>query len=369
MTVQNPAIFLQEGSHPAEDVRRALGSIVGQAGGLVSGSDLVVSENSAGADMSIDVAGGAIWIAGTEDAYQGVYYCENRGVTNIPVQAADVVHPRIDLVVARVYDSSYSGTQDEWALDIVTGTPAASPVAPSLPANSFSLATINVAANATTVVDANITDTRVLTDETITGNLVVGGDLTVTGNLTAANQGSVLITPTSVTGGTLSGATVTPNATVSSVTVDGVFSSDFDSYRILVYISEATTNSRQMTFTFIDDGGSEITTGYSSANFVIQAGTTTRQATDGYNQPSWDLTSWYGYTDTAFTLDASVMMPYVNNHAVMHAMTGGGTAANVCGGFVRGSMNAVDVLTGFKITSSAGTFSGGTIRVYGYSNG
>ena len=35
MTVQNPAIFLQAGSHPAEDVRRMIASVFGDRKGVV----------------------------------------------------------------------------------------------------------------------------------------------------------------------------------------------------------------------------------------------------------------------------------------------------------------------------------------------
>lgn len=158
----------------------------------------------------------------------------------------------------------------------------------------------------------------------------------------------------------------TVGSSVTSVTVSDVFSSRFDHYKITYYCSDATATTRVMWFRFMDDTGTEITTGYSSANQVFQAGTTTRVATDGFNQSTWNLTAWYGYTDTAFSFDGSIYMPFQNDHATMHAIAGGGTAANVCGGTIRGSMNVQDVYTGFRFGASAGTFSGGTIRVYGY---
>jgi hypothetical protein len=69
--------------------------------------------------------------------------------------------PRIDRIVVTVQDSFYGGTANNQVLfQALTGTPNASPVAPAVPNNSISLATIAVAANQTTVVDGNITDTR-----------------------------------------------------------------------------------------------------------------------------------------------------------------------------------------------------------------
>jgi hypothetical protein len=71
---------------------------------------------------------------------------------------------------------------------VVAGTAAASPTAPATPTNSISLATIAVAAGATSILNANITDTRV----SVTTNLPVG-DLTEV-------QGGTGITVTSGTG-------------------------------------------------------------------------------------------------------------------------------------------------------------------------
>ena len=163
MTVQNPPIFIQAGSHPAEDVRRfhrSVATLLGGTEGVVEAGDLEVTEKSGTPDMSVDVAGGAAWIRGDEATYQGTYFVENRGTTNLTISAADPTNPRIDLVVAKVEDSAYSGATDAWSLAVVTGTPAGSPSAPSAPDNSITLAQVAVAASASSITDANITDTR-----------------------------------------------------------------------------------------------------------------------------------------------------------------------------------------------------------------
>jgi hypothetical protein len=162
MTAQNPAVFLQAGSHPAEDVRRFIGGAV-PFPGVVGTADLAVTEKSGTANMSVDVAGGRAFIAGSEATYQGTYFVENRGTTNLVISAADATNPRIDLIVAKVQDSGYSGATDAWSLAVVTGTPAASPSAPTAPDNSLVLARVAVAANATSIVNANITDYRYIT--------------------------------------------------------------------------------------------------------------------------------------------------------------------------------------------------------------
>lgn len=161
MTVKNPAVFLQAGSHPAEDVRRAFDVFVGVGSeGYVTAGDLLVAESGT-PDMGVQIAAGRALIQGTESSYAGVYMVENRGVETAVITAADVSNPRIDLVCATIEDSAYSGATDAWSISVTAGTAAASPSAPTQPANSLLLCTVAVAAGATTILDANLTDGRV----------------------------------------------------------------------------------------------------------------------------------------------------------------------------------------------------------------
>lgn len=159
MTVQTPPAFIQASSHPAENVRRTVIGATLNTSGVIGVDDLKVTQNGT-PNMSVNVAGGRIMIPGSEATYQGTYAAENRGTTNLAISASDPTNPRIDLVVAKVQDAAYSGATNAWSLAIVTGTAAASPTAPSAPANSVVLARVAVAAAATTIVTANITDYR-----------------------------------------------------------------------------------------------------------------------------------------------------------------------------------------------------------------
>ncbi|MGE0344170.1 MAG: hypothetical protein AB7O86_14020 [Porticoccaceae bacterium] len=161
MTAQTPPIFLQAGSHPAEGVRRAFGSMMGNRSGIVASGHLAVSEKSGTPNMSVDVAEGQLVLKGSEGTYQGLYLCEARGTTNLAISAADATNPRRDLIVARVRDSAYSGATNTFSLEVVTGTPAGSPSDPSLPSGTcFVLARVQVAASASSITNANITDLR-----------------------------------------------------------------------------------------------------------------------------------------------------------------------------------------------------------------
>jgi hypothetical protein len=110
--------------------------------------------------MGVTVATGSIYVPGTEGSSQGVYSCVIGSSTNLTVTASSPSLPRIDTVCATVRDSAYSGANNDWILQVIAGTPNASPSAPAIPADSIALANIAVAAAATQVVNANISDLR-----------------------------------------------------------------------------------------------------------------------------------------------------------------------------------------------------------------
>jgi hypothetical protein len=122
-----------------------------------------VTERGAGANMSVDVAVGAGAVPATESGNTGVYLAESQSVTNVVISAADGTNPRIDLIVVRVKDQDFasgSPSTNTATIEVVTGTAAASPAVPTIPANCLLLARVDVAAASATVVNANITDRR-----------------------------------------------------------------------------------------------------------------------------------------------------------------------------------------------------------------
>lgn len=129
-------------------------------GGVARAGDYAVSERAAGANMSVDVAPGALMVGGTENAYQGEYFVFNDAVVNVAIAAADPTNARIDLVGVRVRDSEYSGAANDAAVIAVTGTPAASPAEPTPPENFVTLARVDVPAADTAIGNAQITDRR-----------------------------------------------------------------------------------------------------------------------------------------------------------------------------------------------------------------
>jgi len=160
MTERTPPAWLQAGTYPAEDDRRLIATIFSDSEGIITPTDLAVTQRGAGANMSVDVAGGRCVIKGDLATYEGSYFMENRGVTNLTIAASDPTNPRIDRVIAEVLNAEYSGVSNLWRLRVMTGTPAGSPSAPALPTNAISLATVAVAALASSITNANITNLR-----------------------------------------------------------------------------------------------------------------------------------------------------------------------------------------------------------------
>lgn len=166
MTAQNPPLAITLDSagaaaqHPAASFRRLVELLAGGQSGVRSATDLAVTANAT-PNMTTTVTAGEAIIPGTEQpASQGAYYVWNDAAVVLTHAAANGTNPRRDLVVARVYDRDYSGTTGAWALEIVAGTPAASPVDPATPPNSIVLARVTVRAATASILTSDITDMR-----------------------------------------------------------------------------------------------------------------------------------------------------------------------------------------------------------------
>jgi hypothetical protein len=186
MTLQTPPSWLQAGSYPAQYDRLTQQALYATTG-IIGSSSMAVTANSP-AGMSVRVASGWAAVIGTTTSNMGVYTAYNDATVTLTVTTSDPTNPRIDLVCMTVRDAYYSGANSDVIYQVVAGTPAGSPVAPALPANSISLATVLVGAAVTQINSGNITDTRVST----TTNLPVG-DITEV-------QGGTGITVTNGTG-------------------------------------------------------------------------------------------------------------------------------------------------------------------------
>ena len=211
MTLVSPPSWLQAGSYPAESDRQIQQAVYATTG-IINSASMAVTENSP-PGMSVRVASGWAAVIGTTQANMGVYVFYNDASVTLTVTTADPTNPRIDLICATVRDAFYSGAFNDVIYQVIAGTPAGSPVAPALPANSISLATIAVGAAVTQINTANITDTRVVT----TTNLPVG-DITAVSAGTGLSGGgtsgavSLALANTAVAAGSYTTADITVDA-------------------------------------------------------------------------------------------------------------------------------------------------------------
>lgn len=171
MSEVNPAGFFQNlATHTAEQMRSYLGGFLAVPAGAASlktasavhpgiGGALAVAQNGT-PNMSVNVSSGLAFVSGGEGTKQGTYICLNDGTVNKTITAAHATLNRRDLIVCRVQDSAYSGATNAWDLFVVTGTPASSPSDPTAPSNSVILARVTIAAAASSITNANITDLR-----------------------------------------------------------------------------------------------------------------------------------------------------------------------------------------------------------------
>lgn len=178
-TIGTPT-WVQALTYAAADDRTVLRTLF--AAGGVSPGTLAVAQNGT-PNMSVNVTAGQAVIGRTSSTPADYWIAESPNAsTNLVIATSDPTNPRIDIVCITINDAQYSGGTNSAVLQVVTGTPAGSPVQPSTPNNSILLATVAVAASAATIVNANITDKRIPWKRTsgIPANIVFTGSSTLT---------------------------------------------------------------------------------------------------------------------------------------------------------------------------------------------
>ena len=177
----------------------------------------------------------------------------------------------------------------------------------------------------------------------VTANLTTGQVLTAsTVNDYMINSGLVYVTSATVGSG------------VSSVTVSSAFSSTYDNYKIICsggVMSTVADISLRLGSTSTNYYGSFIYCAYNS-NTVQGVGTN--------NSSSMP---YIGSGDTAYyEVNIDLLSPYLTKPTVQNGVFHG----NLAIGSSSYRLNDTTSYTAFTLTASTGTFTGGTVTVYGY---
>ena len=140
---------------------------------------------------------------------------------------------------------------------------------------------------------------------------------------------------------------------VSSVTVSDAFSATYDNY-LITY-----TGGTSLDTNTILRMGSAVTGYYGSLNYASYTGGAVTNATDN-NTAQWSFTG--GGSGTSNYIE--VLTPFLNTSTECRARVRYSTVY----GTYTGARVASESFTSFILAPAAGTFTGGTIRVYGYRN-
>ena len=145
---------------------------------------------------------------------------------------------------------------------------------------------------------------------------------------------------------------------VSSVTVSGAFSADFDCYRIVIAGGVGSGNAN------LNLKLGSTTTGYYYGSLISAYGSGALVTNGGGNLSNMPNIGYF--TTSAIFLDNTIINPYQNlrtsiSSVAVSPYTSGGMG--ISGGF----LDDANSYTSFTVTTSAGTITGGTIYVYGWS--
>lgn len=165
MDISIPPTWLQNRVYPARIERMMLSKYFQSPGITVSTALRVQAQGTP--NMTVTVAAGDAWVAGNQVSNQGYYHVVNDSIVTVSIPQSNT-SARTDIVVIRVYDSEYSGSFNTAQIEVISGSPGGG--TPATPSNALRLATITVGANATSISNANIVDSRA---QVVTNNYLI----------------------------------------------------------------------------------------------------------------------------------------------------------------------------------------------------
>ena len=147
---------------------------------------------------------------------------------------------------------------------------------------------------------------------------------------------------------------------VSSVTVSDAFSATYDSYQIVIDGTLGSAAGAAMQFRCVTSGGADNASNWRGNGFYVQSGVSGGLTNDFYTSSIFGYCG--GFSTAAGGMIFTVQGPYTASNTNINF-----TMAD--NQYLRISASCLDnttSYTAFKLTPNSGTFTGGTITVYGY---
>lgn len=148
---------------------------------------------------------------------------------------------------------------------------------------------------------------------------------------------------------------------VASVTVTGAFSADYDAYKILVTGLKNTAND----ISFSMQLNNATVSGYFGSYIFVNVTTNILATASNNNTAAWSFIGAAGTGSLQGGAVVDIINPFLTG--ATSVIAGPISYQNITGTFT-GLQTTNASHTGFTLTAGAGTFTGGTIRVYGYRN-
>jgi hypothetical protein len=195
-----------------------------------------------------------------------------------------------------------------------------------------------------------------------TGEVLTASDT----NTYLANAGLVAVTPSAVTNGTIvSGtASATANSAVSSIVLKDVFSSTYDSYRLVISnLTMSSTATGTVMYLKMHDGTNPASTNYNWALIRLDIAAGVSAVSSGALVTNGILIGRGTGDKFGTTLD--VVNPGLATHTLFPDISG----INVSTGYMykgAGMHQTSTAYSSVQIAPDTGTITGGTFTVYGY---
>jgi hypothetical protein len=150
---------------------------------------------------------------------------------------------------------------------------------------------------------------------------------------------------------------------VSSVTVSDAFSATYDSYQIVIDGTLGSAAGAAMQFRCVTSGGADNAANWRGNAFYVQSGVAGGLTNDNTSS------SIFGYCGGFSTVKGSMIFTVQGPYTASNTNINFTMADNQ---YIRISASCLDnttSYTAFKLTANSGTFTGGTITVYGFRKG